>query len=115
MQIHRADKPWGYEIWWAHTDKYVGKLLHIREGHRLSLQFHERKDETIYLQSGSLLLLLDEGHGLFELQMLPGESRRIEPGMKHRMIALSDCVVLEASTPEVDDVVRIDDAYGRVG
>lgn len=114
MQIHRAEKPWGHEIWWAHTEKYVGKILHINEGHRLSLQFHERKDETIFVQSGVLLLVVDEGKGLIERRMQPGEAYRIVPGTKHRMVALTDCVVLEASTPEVDDVVRIEDAYGRV-
>jgi mannose-6-phosphate isomerase-like protein (cupin superfamily) len=109
----RVEKPWGYELWWAFTGRYVGKLLHVAAGHRLSLQYHERKDETIHLWSGDLALVLDEGGGLEERRMRPGESYRIRPGVKHRMVALTDCDVLEVSTPEVDDVVRLEDAYGR--
>ena len=109
----RVEKPWGYELWWGFTERYVGKLLHVNAGHKLSLQYHERKDETIHLWSGDLALVLDEGQGLEERRMRPGESYHIRPGVKHRMIALSDCDVLEVSTPEVDDVVRLEDAYGR--
>ncbi len=113
-QPKRVEKPWGYELWWAQTERYVGKLLHVRAGHRLSLQYHERKDETIHLQSGELTLVLDEdGSGLQEHRLAPGESYRIRPGTKHRMIAVTDCDILEASTPEVEDVVRLEDAYGR--
>ena len=111
----RVEKPWGYELWWGFTDRYVGKLLHIAAGHKLSLQYHERKDETIHLWSGDLALVVDEGRGLEERRMRPGESYRIRPGVKHRMIALTDCDVLEASTPEVEDVVRLEDTYGRAG
>ena len=110
-----VSKPWGYELIWAHTDRYVGKVLHIREGHKLSLQFHEVKDETIHLWNGRLLLVIDEGHGLVEREMEQGDSVRIKPGTRHRMIALTDCDVLEASTPELDDVVRLEDSYGRAG
>jgi len=113
MELRRVEKPWGHELWWAHTEKYVGKLLFISAGHRLSLQYHEQKDETVYLQSGTLVLVVDEGAGLVEKTLAPGESYRIRPGTKHRMVAVTDCVVLEASTPEVDDVVRLEDAYGR--
>lgn len=110
----RVDKPWGYELWWAHTERYVGKVLHIEAGHQLSLQYHERKDETIHLLSGELTLVLDEdGKGLRDYRLLPGESYRVRPGTRHRMIALTTCDLLEASTPEVDDVVRLEDAYGR--
>jgi mannose-6-phosphate isomerase-like protein (cupin superfamily) len=108
-------KPWGYELIWAHTDRYVGKILHIRQGHKLSLQFHRVKDETIHLWNGRMLLVIDEGAGLIEREMEQGDSVRITPGTKHRMIALSDCDVLEASTPELDDVVRLEDSYGRAG
>ena len=110
-----VSKPWGYELIWAHTDRYVGKVLHIREGHKLSLQFHEVKDETIHLWNGRLLLVIDEGHGLVEREREQGDSVRIKPGTRHRMIALTDCDVLEASTPELDDVVRLEDSYGRAG
>jgi mannose-6-phosphate isomerase-like protein (cupin superfamily) len=89
----------------------------VKAGHRLSLQFHERKDETVHLWSGEMILVLDEGdgRGLVEHRMAPGQSYRIRPGTRHRMVAVSDCDILEASTPEVDDVVRLEDAYGRVG
>jgi mannose-6-phosphate isomerase len=110
----RVEKPWGHELWWAQTDRYVGKLLHVKAGHQLSLQYHERKDETIHLWSGRLKLVLDEdGSGLQEHELAPGESYRVRPGTKHRMIAVTDCDILEASTPEVEDVVRLEDAYGR--
>jgi len=111
----RVDKPWGHELIWAHTDRYVGKILHINAGHKLSLQYHERKDETIHVLSGKLLLVVDEGKGLIERTMEVGESYRIVPNTKHRMIAVSDCDILEASTPELDDVVRLEDNYGRTG
>jgi mannose-6-phosphate isomerase-like protein (cupin superfamily) len=113
----RVEKPWGHEIWWAQADRYVGKVLHVKAGHRLSLQFHERKDETVHLWSGVLILALDEGdgRGLVEHRMAPGQSYRIRPGTRHRMVAVSDCDILEVSTPEVDDVVRLEDAYGRAG
>ncbi|HEY7724200.1 MAG TPA: cupin domain-containing protein, partial [Anaeromyxobacteraceae bacterium] len=106
-----------HELWWAQAERYVGKLLHVKAGHRLSLQFHERKDETVHLWSGEMILVLDEGdgRGLVEHRMAPGQSYRIRPGTRHRMVAVSDCDILEASTPEVDDVVRLEDAYGRVG
>jgi len=110
----RVEKPWGHELWWAQTDRYVGKLLHVKAGHKLSLQYHERKDETIHLWSGELLLVLDEGEGkLTEHRLQPGQSYHVKPFTKHRMVAVTDCDILEASTPEVEDVVRLEDAYGR--
>jgi mannose-6-phosphate isomerase-like protein (cupin superfamily) len=113
-QPKRVEKPWGYELWWAQTERYVGKLLHVKAGHQLSLQYHRRKDEMIHLVSGELTLVLDEdGSGLRDHAMKPGESYRIRPGTKHRMMAVSDCDILEASTPEVEDVVRLEDSYGR--
>jgi mannose-6-phosphate isomerase len=111
----RVEKPWGYELIWAHTERYVGKLLHVKQGHKLSLQYHNQKDETIHVQSGKLLFVVDEGQGLIEKQMNPGESYHIKPLTKHRMVALTDCDILEVSTPELDDVVRLEDAYGRQG
>ncbi|HTP29663.1 MAG TPA: cupin domain-containing protein [Anaeromyxobacteraceae bacterium] len=110
----RVEKPWGHELWWAHTDRYVGKVLHVNKGHRLSLQYHVKKDETIHLFGGELVLVLDEdGSGLVEHKLSPGDSYRVKPGTKHRMVAVTDCDILEVSTPEVDDVVRLEDAYGR--
>ena len=109
----KVEKPWGYELIWAHAERYVGKILHIAAGHALSLQYHRRKDETIHLLSGSMRLEYDRGEGLREVLLRPGESVRIVPGMVHRMVALEECEVLEASTPELEDVVRLEDRYGR--
>jgi mannose-6-phosphate isomerase-like protein (cupin superfamily) len=107
-------KPWGHELWFAHTDAYAGKLLHVRAGHRLSLQFHERKDETSYLLSGRMLLCQGtSADALFEREIGPGVAWRNEPGLVHTIEALEDAVVLEVSTPELDDVVRLTDRYGR--
>src|ERR687888_553865 len=111
----RVEKPWGHELWWAQTDRYVGKLLHVKAGHQLSLQFHERKDETIHLWSGELRLALDErdGRGLRGHVLQGGESYRGRPGVGHRMIAAPDCNTPEASTPEVDEVVPLEASSGR--
>ncbi len=115
-QPRRVEKPWGHELWWAQTDRYVGKLLHVKAGHQLSLQYHVKKDETIHLWRGDLTLALDEdGSGIVEHKLRPGESYHVRPGTKHRMIAVTDCEILEVSTPEVEDVVRLEDAYGRTG
>jgi len=110
----RVEKPWGYELIWSHTDRYVGNILHVRNGHALSLQYHRAKDETIHLLSGRLELQTGTSDALEKRLLQPGESFRITPGLRHRMTALEDCDVLEASTPELDDVVRLDDRYGRV-
>jgi mannose-6-phosphate isomerase len=110
----RVEKPWGYELIWAHTELYVGKLLFVRAGEALSLQFHEEKDETLHLLEGRVRL--EAGPGLDALrpvQLDEGMSIRIEPGTLHRIVAVSDCTFLEASTPELDDVVRVQDRYGR--
>ena len=103
-------KPWGQEVIWAKTDKYVGKILNIEKGHALSLQFHKLKDETIFLMCGQMEFFYD---GKTET-LTEGMTRHIEPLKHHRMIALEDCMVLEVSTPELDDVVRLADDYGRV-
>jgi mannose-6-phosphate isomerase-like protein (cupin superfamily) len=108
-------KPWGHETIWAKTDRYVGKILHVRAGESLSLQYHRRKDETIRVLSGAIRLEVgreDEPRSVVELG--PGEGWHITPGLRHRMIAVADADVLEVSTPELDDVVRLDDRYGRV-
>lgn len=112
----RVEKPWGYEIIWAHTERYVGKLLHIESGEALSLQYHRRKDETLYLFAGSLELEVgDDAAALHTLTLQPGDQIRLHPGRRHRLTARTTCDVLEASTPELDDVVRLADRYGRVG
>jgi mannose-6-phosphate isomerase len=111
----RVEKPWGHEIWYAHTDRYAGKILHVNKGHRLSLQYHEHKDESNYLLSGRLKLT--RGPSVQELESVelgPGETWRNTPGLVHTIEALEDTDVLEVSTPELDDVVRLEDDYGRV-
>ena len=114
--LTRVEKPWGWELWWAHTDRYVGKILHINRGAALSYQFHRMKDETIYVLRGELALEFAPGGGRVRRRRLrPGDALRIRPGDHHRMTAVTACDVLEASTPEVDDVVRLEDRYGRVG
>lgn len=110
----RVEKPWGHELIWAHTDRYVGKILHVKAGHALSLQYHERKDETIHLLSGQMRFWAGPSPDeLIEVPFLAGQSFRIQTGTVHRMEAITDIDILEASTPELDDVVRIQDRYGR--
>jgi mannose-1-phosphate guanylyltransferase len=105
-----VDKPWGYEEWWAVTQKYVGKLLYIKQGHRLSLQYHNVKEETMRVISGILTFILGED----TMQLKPGDAVHVPPGTIHRMEANEgDVVVIEVSTPEVDDVVRLQDDYSR--
>ena len=113
----RVEKPWGFEIWFAVTDRYAGKILHIDAGEQLSLQYHERKDETIWVLTGELELELDDADGNLVVHRLqPGEGQRILPRQRHRMRAMAEPVELcEVSTPELDDVVRLQDRYGRVG
>ena len=115
--VKRVEKPWGYEIIWAHTDRYVGKILHITAGQALSVQYHERKDETVYLLSGEMKywVKLDPEGEMQDMRLRMGDSFRITPGTIHYMEAVTDCDVLEASTPELDDVVRLKDRYGREG
>lgn len=114
--IERVEKPWGHELIWARTKDYVGKILHINKGHRLSLQYHEIKEETIIVGSGRMMLQIENAQGQMEdVELVAGEAHHIPVGKKHRMIALEDCDVYEVSTPHLDDVVRIEDGYGRVG
>jgi quercetin dioxygenase-like cupin family protein len=109
-----VDKPWGHEVWWALTDAYAGKLLHVNAGHRLSLQLHREKDESSYLLSGRLRLISGpSAEELSEREINPGFAWRVEPGEIHSIEAVEDSVVLEVSTPHLDDVVRLDDRYGR--
>ena len=114
--MRKVDKPWGHEIIWAETESYVGKILHIDEGEQLSLQYHEVKEETHFCQSGRLELEVGEaGDGdLRTLILEPGQVQHIPPRTVHRMRALTTCDVFEVSTPHLDDVVRLEDRYGRV-
>ncbi len=113
----RVDKPWGWELIWASTEKYVGKLLFVRAGHSLSLQFHNEKDESWYIHHGRAKLefaTVGEAVGKSEV-VGRGAAFRLPPGTVHRLTALEDTFVLEVSTPHLDDVVRLEDAYGREG
>jgi len=111
----RVEKPWGHELIWAETDQYVGKILHIKAGEALSLQYHEVKDETLYLLEGTLQFFAGPvGGDAEELVLEKGDNFRVVPYTVHRMVAVTDCTMLEASTPHLDDVVRLDDRYGRL-
>lgn len=109
--MERIEKPWGYEIWWAVTDKYVGKLIHVNQGHSLSLQYHVKKHESMFLMNGEAEISLNGESRPF----LPGEAIIIPPPTQHRLVAVTDIDVIEVSTPELDDVVRLEDRYGREG
>ncbi|HEV2592310.1 MAG TPA: hypothetical protein VGU02_10505 [Gaiellaceae bacterium] len=117
VDVRRVDKPWGYELIWAHTDTYVGKVLFVRAGHALSLQFHKEKDESWLVQSGRAKLELGKtGEGaLAEEVVTAGAAFHYVPGTVHRVTAIEDTTILEVSTPHLDDVVRLEDAYGREG
>ena len=104
------EKPWGREVWFAWTDKYAGKILEFKKGEQCSYQYHERKEETLYVLEGKALFVVDGK----EKEVGEGESIHFEPGTKHRLKALTDVKVFEVSTPELDDVVRLEDKYGRV-
>jgi quercetin dioxygenase-like cupin family protein len=111
--VTRVDKPWGYELHWAKTDRYVGKVIHVNKGHALSLQYHNLKDETIYLWSGKITFEIEVNGVLTSREMKPGEAVHITPKTVHRMTAIEDSDIFEVSTPELHDVVRLEDRYGR--
>ena len=111
---YRVEKPWGYEVIWARTDRYVGKILHIEPGHVLSLQYHNKKDESIYVLRGEIILRLQQDDTLIERSLREGEAFHITPKQIHQFEAVVATDLLEASTPEIDDVVRLKDRYGRV-
>ncbi len=114
--VRHVDKPWGYEIHFALTESYCGKVLFLRAGESLSLQYHELKDETIYLQSGLAELTLGAPEGELAVETITsGRSFRLPPGTVHRLLAIEDSTFLETSTPQLDDVVRLEDRYGRSG
>jgi mannose-6-phosphate isomerase len=112
----RIDKPWGYELRWAITDRYLGKIIHVDAGQQLSLQYHVQKDEAILVLRGELDLVLEDEEGeLVTHRLGEGMSARVRPGRRHRFRALSDVDLVEVSSPEIDDVVRLSDDYGRAG
>lgn len=111
---YRVEKPWGHELIWARTDRYVGKILHIEPGHVLSLQYHNQKDESIYVLSGEIVLRLQRDDTVIERRVAQGEAFHIQPKVIHQFEAVAATDLLEASTPEIDDVVRLKDRYGRV-
>jgi mannose-6-phosphate isomerase-like protein (cupin superfamily) len=113
-EVTFVEKPWGYEKIFARSERYVGKILHIEAGESLSLQYHERKDETVHVLEGRLVLEVDEDGALTKKILERGEGYRILPGTRHRMSAEVTTDILEVSTPELDDVVRLEDRYGRV-
>jgi mannose-6-phosphate isomerase-like protein (cupin superfamily) len=116
QDAQRIEKPWGHELIWARTDRYVGKIIVIRAGRRLSLQYHVRKDESILVVRGRMRLELEGEDGRIHASELgPGDHRRIPVGRRHRFEAIEDVEVIEVSTPELEDVVRIEDDYGRAG
>jgi len=113
--VKRVEKPWGHELIFAHTGRYVGKILHVNRGECLSLQYHEMKEETLYVVAGELRLTVELDGDRRELILRTGEAFHIPPRMIHRMEAIEDTDIAEVSTPELDDVVRLDDRYGRTG
>lgn len=117
VEVRHVPKPWGHETIWAHSDRYVGKILHVHAGQALSVQYHERKDETVYLLQGEMRywVQLPGDSELRDQRLTTGQAFRITPGTIHYIEAITDCDILEASTPELDDVVRIKDRYGREG
>ena len=112
----RVDKPWGHELIWVLTDRYCGKVIVIETGRRLSLQYHERKDESVYVISGRLRLHLEDDAGAMTVRELgPGDSARVPVGRRHRFEAVQRVELIEVSTPELDDVIRVEDDFGREG
>jgi mannose-6-phosphate isomerase len=110
---YRVNKPWGYELIWARTDRYVGKILHVKAGHVLSLQYHNVKDETMHVFTGELILRTGHGDTMVTRPFKVGETVHIPAKLVHQIEAVVDSDVLEASTPELDDLVRLEDRYGR--
>jgi mannose-6-phosphate isomerase len=116
QEVKRVEKPWGYELIWAKTGDYVGKVLHINKGHKLSLQYHRVKEETFFVATGKMMLVFENDKGVLEeILMNTGEAHHIPVGRKHRMVGVEDCDIFEVSTPQIDDVVRLEDGYGRTG
>jgi mannose-6-phosphate isomerase len=117
VQPRKVEKPWGWELIWAETEQYVGKILFVRAGQSLSLQFHNEKDEAWYVESGRATLELgDVGQAILNTEVIAaGAAFHFAPGTVHRVTALEDTTIVEVSTPQLDDVVRLEDRYGREG
>lgn len=113
FSMKKIEKPWGYELIWAHTDKYVGKILHINAGQKLSRQYHNKKEETFLIKSGKMELEIGSGENIVKIDMNEQDVYHCKPETIHRMVAITDVDVIEVSTPELDDVVRVEDMYGR--
>lgn len=113
--MRTVSKPWGHELIFAETDRYAGKILQLEGGHSLSLQYHERKDETLYVLEGEVMLTVEVEGRMRDIRLCAGESFRVRPRMRHRLRAERTCRLVEVSSPELDDVVRLEDAYGRAG
>jgi len=113
--MRRVEKPWGYELIWAEAERYVGKILHINAGQRLSRQYHKKKEETFLVQTGEMDLEIGVGPEQKTIRMKQFDTFHCLPNTVHRMVAVTDVDVFEVSTPELDDVVRLEDAYGREG
>jgi len=114
VAVKKVEKPWGYELIWASTEKYCGKVLLVRAGEELSLQFHKEKDETLYVYSGRAEFEIGEPGRQTDIEVVgPGRAFRLVPGTVHRIRALDDTTLLEVSTPQLEDVVRLEDRYGR--
>jgi mannose-6-phosphate isomerase len=112
--VKRVEKPWGYELLFAQTDLYCGKLIFVRKGEQLSLQFHREKDEVVYLHEGRIELEVGDPGGQLDREVVaPGHAFHFTPGTVHRWRALEDSLLVEVSTPQLDDVVRLEDRYGR--
>jgi mannose-6-phosphate isomerase-like protein (cupin superfamily) len=113
--VRRVSKPWGHEIIFAENERYAGKVLHLEPGHSLSLQYHERKDETLMVLQGEVTLSVEVDGQMQDIRLRPGEAHRIRPGVRHRLSAVAAVDIVEVSSPELDDVVRLEDRYGRAG
>ena len=113
--MRRVAKPWGHELIFAENDLYAGKILHLDGGHCLSLQYHERKDETLFVLMGEAGLSVEVDGQMRQIRLRPGDCYRVRPGVRHRLRAGEACELVEVSSPELEDVVRIEDAYGRAG
>ena len=109
----KIEKPWGYELLFAHTDKYAGKVMFVKKGHRLSLQYHKKKDETIYVQQGKALMEIETEGRMVQVELTNGSCFRVSPLTKHRLKATEDTLIFEVSTHELDDIERLADDYGR--
>jgi mannose-6-phosphate isomerase len=113
--VRKVVKPWGHELIFAENDRYAGKILHLEGGHCLSLQYHERKDETLYVLMGEVALSVEVDGKMRDIRLGEGEAYRVRPGVRHRLRAENPCDLVEVSSPELEDVVRLEDAYGRAG